>query len=398
MSPMASTGIKRRYLHALIAEDLSRKMVFIGGPRQVGKTTVADMVAAATEPRLSLNWDNRPHRRLILDQGWPPETRLLIFDELHKYPKWKGLVKGIWDTRQPGQQIVVTGSSRLDVYRRGGDSLQGRYHYYRLHPFSLREYCGVPPPTESAQAGPCLSFDPALQGVDDLLRWGGFPEPLLAQSERVMRRWQRERFERVFREDIRDLEPVRQLAQVELLADLIPHRVASPLSCQALSEDLEVSPKTVKSWLEMLCRNYFAFRVPPYHHRLERALKKESKYYLWDWAAVPEPGPRFENMIASHLLKYCHYWQDAFGFQVELHYVRDQQHREVDFLVTWEGVPWLLVEAKLSGRETAPLSYFGTRLDVSQRVMVTQQACEERYDRDTGVRILPASRFLAALV
>jgi predicted AAA+ superfamily ATPase len=373
-------------------------MVFIGGPRQVGKTTLAKALTADANRSCYLSWDSRPHRRQILEQSWPSDTDFLIFDEIHKYPKWKGLIKGVWDTRLHNESVLVTGSSRLDIYRRGGDSLQGRYHYYRLHPFSLREYAGRLTAPDFPQAPPQLAFGEAIEGVAELLRWGGFPEPLLAQSERTHKRWQHERFERVFREDIRDLEPVRHLAQVELLADLLPARVGAPLSCQSLSEDLEASPKSIRSWVELLCRNYFLFRVPPYHRRVERALRKECKYYLWDWSAVAGPGPRFENLVASHLLKYCHFHQDAFGLKVELHYLRDQQKREVDFLLTWEGDPWLLIEAKLSGGETGPLRYFGDRLGVASRFLVSQESAGESYDRASGVRVLPAARFLGALV
>ena len=280
-----------------------------------------------------LNWDNRAHRRALLDEHWPPETDLLIFDEIHKYPRWKGLVKGLWDTRPSDQRIIVTGSSRLDIFRRGGDSLLGRYRYYRLHPFSLRELnapgaAPSPFPTER----PRLIFDQVGDHIDTLLTFGGFPEPCIAARQRTLKRWQKERFERVFREDIRETETVRALAQVELLGSLIPGRVGSPLSISNLVEDVEASPKTVKSWIELLARNYYLFRVPPYHRRLERALKKEAKYYLWDWSEVAGEGPRFENMVAAHLLKFCHCYEDSHGIDVALYYLRDLEKARSRFL------------------------------------------------------------------
>jgi len=390
----------RRYLQGTIQEDLQGKMVFIGGPRQVGKTTLAHMVGEEHRAPVYLNWDSRPHRRTILQEQWPPETDLLVFDELHKYPRWRTLVKGIWDTRPPGRKTMVTGSARLDIYRRGGDSLLGRYRYYRLHPLSLREL------TEARVTVPEFSEErPELQtgdrgnGLPELLRFGGFPEPLGATSTRTLQRWHRERFERVFREDIRESEIVRSLSQVELLGELMPSRVTSPLSFRSLAEDVEASPKTIKSWVELLERNYFVFRVPPYHRRLERALKKESKYYLWDWSAAEEDGARFENMVASHLLKYCHAYQDAHGAQVELHYLRDLEKREVDFLLTWEGEPWFAVETRLSGGGgLKPLRYFADKLRIQHRYLVTMDDALDYQDRSTGVRIVPASRFLMALV
>ena len=174
---------------------------------------------------------------------------------------------------------------------------------------------------------------------------------MFSQSDRIWRRWQRERFERIFREDIRDSEMVRSLSQVELLAALIPRRVGSPFSIRSLVEDVEASPKTIQAWLDLLARNYYLFRVPPYHLRLERALKKEAKYYLWDWSEVKENGPRFEKMIGSHLLKWCHYFEDSEGFRVELYYLRDLEKREVDFLILGKISPgcWWNARSKTTG-------------------------------------------------
>ena len=373
-------------------------MVFIGGPRQVGKTTLAHLVGLNFDHPVYLNWDSRSHRRVILDEQWPPETDLLIFDELHKHARWKSHVKGVWDTRQRDERVIVTGSSRLDLFRRGGDSLLGRYHYYRLHPFSLRELCDVRTIPFSEER-PELDFvDGEKESLEALFRFGGFPEPLLAASERVLRRWQKERFERVFREDIRETEMVRSLSQVELLGALLPGRVASPLSINSLCEDIEASPKTLKSWLELLVRDYFIFKVPPYHRRLERALKKEAKYYLWDWSEVEEEGARFENMIAAHLLKFCNFFSDTHGLDVELYYLRDQQKHEVDFLVMWEGEPWFLVECKLGkpGGFTH-INYFADRLGIEQKYCVCLSD-HDYQDKRSGVRVIPAGKFLMALM
>jgi predicted AAA+ superfamily ATPase len=336
----------------------------------------------------------------MLNSQWSPDSRLLIFDELHKYRKWKGWIKGVWDTRPANQGVIVTGSSRLDVYRRGGDSLMGRYHYYRLHPFSLREVSATNAHSHAWEKPPDrLVLGSVGTGLDHLLKFGGFPEPFLAGNERTLRRWQKERFERVFREDIRDAEMVRALSEVEILGGMLPERVGSPLSMNSLSRDLEVSPKTVKLWIELLCRNYYLFRVPPYSRRLARALKKESKYYLWDWSEAPATGARFENMVAAHLLKLCHYCHDVFGYTVELFYLRDLDKREADFLVTWERTPWLMVECKTTpGGSLTHLHYFAERLGVKERYVVTQESAVDHLDRRTGIRSLSADRFLMALV
>jgi predicted AAA+ superfamily ATPase len=386
-----------RLLENAIREDLPGKMVFIGGPRQVGKTTLARKLAREHGPEAYFNWDSAAHRRALLAGAWPADAATIVLDEIHKYARWKTLVKGLWDTRRRDERVIVTGSSRLDIFRRGGDSLLGRYHYHRLHPFSLRELERGDLPVREGE-DPEWVFSKPVPRLAELMRFGGFPEPLFAQSERHWRRWQRERFERVFREDIRDLESVRSLGQVELLGQMLPARVRAPLSFQSLSEDLDASPKTIKSWMELLARNYYAFRVPPHHRHLARALKKESKYYLWDWSEVSDAGSRFENLIASHLLKFCHYWQDVHGHRFELSYVRDLEKREVDFLVTLDGKPWALVEAKLSpGEGHAPLAYFGERLGVRRRFLVTLGSSQDHEDRNSGVRVIPAERFLMAL-
>ncbi len=389
-----------RTLSKAIQADLAEKMVFVGGPRQVGKTTLSRMIGESFAFPVYLNWDNRDHRQAILNSRWSPDADLLVFDELHKYARWKGWIKGIWDTRRKSENILVTGSSRLDVFRRGGDSLLGRYHYYRLHPFTVAELDGRAVDRDGfPKRPPELRFMAPSAHLERLMRWGGFPEPLFAESERALRRWQKERFERVFREDIRDTETIRSLSQVELLGQLLPARVASPLSFQSLAEDVEASAKTIRSWMDLLCRNYYAFRVPPYHRRIDRALKKESKYYLWDWTEIADEGARFENLIASHLLKFCHFYEDAFGISAELYYVRDTLKREVDFLVVWEKQPWLLVEAKASPEQKLPaLTTFAEALRVPLRFQVCRKGGIDTADRATGIRTLSADRFLTAFV
>lgn len=385
-----------RYLHASIRVDLDRKMVFVAGPRQVGKTTLARSFEEVWQPSAYWNWDQRDDRRKMVAGRLPPDSQLLILDEVHKYAKWKTLVKGIWDKRPSGLRVVVTGSSRLDVYRRGGDSLQGRYHAYRMHPFSVREVSGAGVPDEPPDIFRVDSRP--LAGLHELLEFGGFPEPFLTQDRLTARRWHKERFERVFREDIRDLESVRSLSLIEVLAQMLPERVGSPFSHQSVAGDLDVSPATVRNWMELLCRNYYVFRVPAYHGNLARAIKKESKYYLWDWSEVAVEGPRLENLMASHLHKYCHFIEDAYGWTMGLWHVRDRQGREVDFLVTRDRKPWMLVECKRSvDRNLGQLRYFAERLAVPACFLVTLDEADF-FDRDTSVRVIPARRFLAALV
>ena len=331
-----------RYLEPQVLRDLARKMVLVAGPRQVGKTTLARSLPGAAAGYLS--WDVAEHRDRILRRELPA-SKLWVFDEIHKYRSWRGLLKGLYDGRRRGQRILVTGSARLDFYRFGGDSLQGRYHFLRLHPFSAAEL-GLRSAGELA----------------DLLRLGGFPEPFLRGSEVEARRWSREYRGRLVREDVAGLERVQDLGNLELLALRLPELVGSPLSVNALREDLQVSHKTVAGWLRVLERLYAVFRLPPFGAPKIRAVKKEQKHYHFDWSLVPSEPARFENLVASHLLKWVHFEQDARGRELELRYFRDTDGREVDFVVVEGRLPILLVEAKWGdGEPDKSLRYLKAR-------------------------------------
>jgi hypothetical protein len=389
---------RQRYLEKPIREDLQAKMVFLAGPRQVGKTTLAQHVLHDSGPGVYLSWDNREDRTAMRAARWPAGKSLVVLDELHKWRGWKRWLKGEYDKHRARLRFLVTGSARLDIYRRGADSLQGRYHHYRLHPFSLSEAIGelraqLPSPGTELPIGPRQGASEALA---TLLRFGGFPEPFLAGSDRVLRRWQKERLERFFRDDVRDLEPVRDLGSVELLADMLPERVGSPLSLNALREDLEVSQRAVTRWVDVLERLYHVFRVPPFVTPRVRALRKMPKAYLWDWSLVAADAPRFENLVALHLLKFCHLLQDREGYAVELRYLRDRAGHEVDFLVTFKGRPWFAVEAKLAATRVDPaIVYFRDRLDIPWTYQVTLEGDHDFVEN--GVRVLPARTFLSAL-
>ena len=387
-----------RYIEKQIHEDLATKMVFLAGPRQVGKTTLAQQVLSAFGAGVYLNWDNRTDRGEIRAARWPAGDALVVLDELHKWRAWKSWIKGEFDKHKGNLRFLVTGSARLDVYRRGGDSLQGRYHHYRLHPLSYGEVL-----TDGSSAAPTageeLSFSqrPAQDTVTALLQYGGFPEPFLAHSARVLRRWQKERLDRFFREDVRDLESIRDLSSLQLLADLLPERVGSLLSLNAIREDLEVSHRALTLWMDILERLYYVFRIRPFAAPRVRSLRKTAKAYLWDWSLVPVPGSRFENLIGSHLLKLCHYLQDVEGFGAELHYLRDRSGREVDFLVTIGRKPWFAVEAKTNETKVdSALIYFRDRLKIPWTYQVVLESHRD-FVQD-GIRCLPASTFLSALI
>jgi hypothetical protein len=327
-----------------------------------------------------LNWDDVLVRSALLKGELPSKETRIIFDEIHKFARWRNLVKGFYDTRKSEVAFIITGSARLDYYRKGGDSLQGRYHYYRLHPFSLME----------------LNADPTLGDFEGLLRFGGFPEPCLRAEERFWRRWQRERIHRVIYEDIRDLENIKEISLLELLAEELPNRIGSPLSVKKLKELLQVAHETVERWLRVFERMYYCFRIPPYGPPKVRAVKKEQKLYLWDWSMVPGSGPRFENFIASQLLKYCHFMEDTEGFRMDLRFLRDTDKREIDFVVLKEGLPLFAVECKTGEKNINPsLLYFMERVKIPKFYQVHEGYKD--YEKN-GIRVLPVHTFCKELL
>jgi uncharacterized protein len=389
--------LRDRYLTEAVHEDLSEKMVFIGGARQVGKTTFAvDLLGKRFKSPAYFNWDNRADRREIMAARWPGDADLIILDEIHKLRGWKNLVKGEYDKLKDRYRFLVTGSARLDVVRRAGDSLQGRYHYYRLHPFSLAEITGRANPVKIFEEIPITPAAP-LSEFDALLEFGGFPEPLFRQNTRFLRRWHNEKLERMFRDDIMSIEQVRDLGRMKLLSDLLPERVGSLFSINSVCEDLDVGFKAVSNWVTVLESFYYHFRIRPFVHRWIRSIKKEPKLYLWDWSEVSDPAARFENLIAGHLLKLCHFLYDRDGLKAELSFLRDVDKKEVDFLVTVDRKPWFAAETKLSDENLSPpLLYFKEKLKIPFTYQLIGKPGVHRLVQ--GVHIISADRFLAGLV
>lgn len=323
-----------RQLSPYILQDLQKKMVFIGGPRQCGKTTLAKALLKKSFEGLYLNWDRISDRKKILAGNWVDEQQLLIFDELHKYRKWKTLIKGFYDTEQETHKFLVTGSARLDTYQRGGDSLLGRYHYWRMHPFSLYD---IPSGISTENA------------LDRLMRVGGFPEVFMDNDERMARRWREERSRRILQEDVRDLEPLQHIDLLELMLDHLRDRVGSTLAVSSIAQEVGVSPATAAKWLKILEKMYLIFIVRGYDKKITRAVHKPIKVYFYDNAEVRgDESIRFENLVATHLLQKIHFLEDYQGFKMGLFYVKDKNQREVDFLITQGSTPAELIEVKYS--------------------------------------------------
>lgn len=332
----------KRNITDKIRADLDKKMVLLSGPRQVGKTTLSKALYPGSSEYF--NMDNVEHRLLIQKQAWRRDCDLVIFDELHKVRKWKSWIKGIYDTEGVRPRLLITGSSRLDVYRKGGDSLAGRFYSYRLHPFSV------------AEVREQYSADKALEHI---MKFGGFPEPFLKGSEDEAKRWRRSHVDRILREDLLDIASIRNLRSMETLVELLRNSVGSTISYESLSRDLQVSPHTVKQWVGLLESLYILFVVTPYHRNISRSLIKQPKVYFYDTGFVKEDeGARFENTVACALLKRLHFFEDTAGEKCALHYIRDKEKREVDFLTVREGRPEWLIEAKLTDTDIAFLKHF----------------------------------------
>lgn len=375
----------KRYLQEAVRSDLEDRMVFVGGPRQVGKTTLALQCLKQPNAREShpayMNWDSLADRKRILDGHLPSKQPIIIFDEIHKFGGWRNLIKGTYDKHRSKISFLVTGSARLDFYRRGGDSLQGRYHYLRLFPFSLNE----------------MSRHPTSADLEQLMVFGGFPEPLFKASARFHRRWLRDYSSRVVHDDVRELEQVRDVTKIELLLIHLPDCVASPLSIHKLSRLLGSAHASVESWISIMERLYITFRIPPYGHKQIRAVKKENKLYFWDWTRIEDKGARFENLVACQLLKYCAFIEDTEGHLMELRFVRDTDKREIDFVVMRDGRPEFAVECKLNAsKATSQFEYFKQRTDIGRFYLVHLGEADHG-DDETTQRVLPFTIFCQEL-
>lgn len=322
----------KRYLTENIKTDLARKIIFITGPRQTGKTTLSRVL---TDDFDCFNFDNPEHRLSLLERSWDRKKSLIIFDELHKLKNWKSWLKGIYDTEGMPPALVVTGSAKFDTYKKVGDSLAGRFFQFRLHPLDLKEIN-------------IFASDISLEtALDRLLEIGGFPEPWLDGRTQFYKRWKRSHLDIIIRQDLIDLENVRQITAIETLIQLLRRRVGSPVSYSSLARDLETSGKTIKRWLTILENMYVIFRVTPYHRSIARSLLKTPKFYFYDTGQViGDSGVRLENLTACALLKEIQYCEDCLGEEMQLHYLQTKDGREIDFFISRDSLPHMMLEVK----------------------------------------------------
>ena len=405
---MVSMEIRTRFYDKVLADHLAsqRQMAMVSGPRQVGKTTTCRSLADAY-----LNWDNGDDRALILRGPSAVAERLgfqrlrtsppaVLFDELHKFGKWKQFLKGFFDTYAGQTRILITGSSRMDVYRRGGDSLMGRYFLYRMHPFTVAETV-----QQNLPDGDRIVRSPRPISKDDfsaLWTHGGYPEPFVKRDIRFTRRWRTLRMQQLLREDARDMTQIQQLGQLETLATLLSARSGRQLVYSSLAAEVQASVDTIRRWIATLSGLQMGFLVRPWHRNVSRSLRKEPKWFLRDWSGIDDPGARAETFIACHLLKAVEGWTDLGLGAFELGYLRDKEQREVDFVVVRDGKPWFLVEAKSNDDRLSPaLKCFQDQLNAPLAFQVLVEADFVKADCFGVSRrplAVPAQTFLSQLL
>lgn len=388
-----------------------QKMLFLAGPRQVGKTTLARIFLKERPSSVYYNWDDVKQKRELLKDPYAFENRLsvtqsqqrplVVLDEIHKYSSWKNYLKGVYDKFQEDIDFIVTGSGRLNIYKKGADSLLGRYFMYNLLPLSLGEVLQPTLPALSKLFKEFPETSSKTQSIfEQLLHFSGFPEPFLKGDKSFLARWETTRKELILRQDIRELTNVREIDLVDHLMLILPEKIGSPLSLNSLTTDIDVSFKTVQNWLRILERVYYLFSITPYAGGIKRSIKKERKIYFWNWQEAKDEAQRFENFLACHLQKMVTLYNDFGLLNLSLHYCRDKNAREVDFLIVKDNKPWILLEAKLN--ETSPSSSlvsFMKALGLKEAFQVVSAFnihTLKRFDHG-NIRVISAATLLSSL-
>ena len=387
------------------------QMVFIEGPRQVGKTTLAKKLIAHSELNIYYNWDNLEDRKLIVSgQNFIESTKLfntvtdskpiIIFDEIHKLPNWKNYLKGFYDTYKDQLKIIATGSSKLSLFKKGQDSLMGRYFSYNVHPLSLAEINTNVDQRFKTLINTPVNSDPKI--CNDLMEFGGFPDPYIHSSKIFYNNWSKLRFEQLFKEDIISVEDIKNISKLELLAYILTENSSQQINFSNLANKIQISDQTIRKWMTMLENFYFGFLLKPWSTNIARSILKEPKFYLWDWSPITNEGSKIESLIAVHLKKAVSFWNDSGKGSFDLYYLRTKDNKEVDFIVTKNNEPWFLVEVKKS-----PSASLNKNLAYFQEQTGAKHAFQVVFDMDyidkncfeyTKPIIVPAKTFLSQLV
>ena len=371
----------KRYLSSYLLEDLKSKILIITGPRQCGKTTLVKNLGLSFD---YLNYDEREHHKTLLDRTWDREKKYVIFDELHKKKEWKRWLKGIYDTEGLPPGMIVTGSARLDTYKKMGDSLAGRFFHFRLHPFDIKEV------TKLKLCSPEVA-------LNQLLEFGGFPEPFLKAKKSFYGKWKKSQLDMILRQDLITLANIKSLSSIETLVQLLRQRVGSPLSYSSLAEDLNCSPKIIKSWLQILENLYIIFKINPWHKNIARSLIKAPKYYFYDTAQVRQDSFKLENLTACALLKEIHFRNDVKGEEYQLFYLRNKDKKEIDFLIVKDNRPVCMLEVKSS--QSTLSEGFSAFLRAFKNIKVIQLVKNLKREKTfpNGAQIRKASTWLSKM-
>lgn len=384
------------------------QMTFIVGPRQVGKTTLAKDIMSSFDHSIYLNWDITTDRLKILSgqnfvediyplNTFREEKPLIVFDEIHKYKHWKNYIKGFFDSYKDHFHIIVTGSARLDLYQSSGDSLMGRYFQYRVHPLSVGEIM-------EREVSNNLIGEPQEISKDHyatLCKFGGFPEPFCHREESFYSLWQKTRGKQLIYEDIQSIEKINDISLLEAMSVILREQVGQLLNRTSIGKKIGVSTQTVSRWLSALEKFYYCYLIKPWSKNVTRSLIKEPKVYLWDWSVVKEEGARFENFVASHLLKFIHYWNDLGKADLGIYYLRDIDKREADFLITRDSKPWFIIEAKSSpSKAMKTIEHFQKQLqtDYNFEMVNNMGFIDKNCFQQKGTWRVPAKTFLSQLI
>jgi len=388
-----------------------KSMVFMAGPRQVGKTTLAQQIETRFVNSLYFNYDIIDNKKELLINPFFYENLnrndlsrpLIVLDEIHKYHDWKNYLKSLYDRDSENYNFLVLGSGRLDSYQKGGDSLAGRYLLYHLFPFTLSELANEKVDFnyffDNLQVIFIKDKAKARQVWGQLSELSGFPEPYLSGSKEFYRMWTRNYNSQLLREDIRDFIQNKKADNIALLFSLLPSKVGSPLSVDNLARDVSVSFDSVKNWLDIFDAFFLTFRISPWTARLSRAISKMRKLYLMDYARIDSEASRFENMVALELYRAVTTW-NAKGFgNFSLHYLRNKEKEEVDFLIADTNKPLFMIETKLKDPEPSKsLRKFQDTFKIPAIQLLNQQDIFKYYNNNSQrILICSADQWLAVL-
>ena len=387
-----------------------KQMVFIAGPRQAGKTTFTQILAEDFNNSLYFNWDILDEKRKLIENPFFYEEvhrkdnsmPLIIFDELHKYLNWKNYLKSVYDRDKGNYKFIISGSGRLDMYQKGGDSLAGRYFIFYLWPFTLAELAGNNLPFKQFMSNPIEIHscpNETQPAWNRLSRFSGFPDPYLGKTDQFYRIWSNTYRKQLLREDVRDLILLRNIENMEMLFSLLPSKIGSPLSMASLARDINVSFDSIRNWIEIFENFFMVFRIPPWSQKISRAITKEKKLYLFDYAGIESQAAKFENMVALELLRAISNWNDLGLGNFSLHYLRNREKEEVDFLLSNNHKPLLLIEAKLSDDHAAKsLIKFQKILNIPAVQLVNKSGiCKLVSNNNLKIMIISADHWLSLL-